>query len=133
MKLYRFTALDTQRAMNKINDMLGAEALIYSTRKIPHGVEVLAGLACDTQEEGVAGVVQLKIAESNRELIDKLNIQLQRMDESVQRLTTQINAYQEEAKVSLYRKCIRKLKNINWFKRNLNLKEGTYERQPANY
>jgi flagellar biosynthesis GTPase FlhF len=129
MKLYRFTALDTQRAMIKINEMLGAEALIYSTRKIPHGVEMLAGLACDNHEE-TASVVQLKIAESNRELIDKLNIQLQRMDESVQHLTTQIHQYQEEAKISLYKKCIRKLKSIQWFKRNL--KEGAYERQPAN-
>jgi len=131
MKLYRFTALDTQRAMTKINEMLGADALIYSTRKIPHGVEILAGLPCDSQEEGVAGVVQLKIAESNRELIDRLNIQLQRMDESVQKLTTQINEYREEAKVRFYKKWLRNLKNIHWFKKNL--KEGTYERQPANY
>lgn len=43
MKLYRFTAPNTQRAIFLVHDTLGPDALVYSTRKIPDGIEVLAG------------------------------------------------------------------------------------------
>lgn len=127
MKLYRFTALDTQRAMIKINEVLGADALIYSTRRIPCGVEMLAGHADDNREDDVASPVQLQAAESNRELIDKLNVQLQYMDESIQKLTSQIEVFREEANYSFYQKLMMKLKNLNRFKRSI--KEGAYEKQ----
>lgn len=44
MKLHRFIATTTQKAMLKISQELGPEALIYSTRSIDGGVEIVAGL-----------------------------------------------------------------------------------------
>jgi flagellar biosynthesis GTPase FlhF len=125
MKLFRFTALDTQRAMIKINEVLGADALIYSTRKIPYGIEMIVGPANDMAEENNNGQVQLESGESNRELIDKLNIQLQFMNESIQRLSMQIAFQNEKSSLSTYQKWISKLKNLNIFKKPL--REGTYE------
>lgn len=128
MKLFRFTALDTQRAVTKIHDVLGPDALIYSTRKIPYGIEMIAGPAYDKAEENTNGNIELESGESNRELIDKLNIQLQFMNESVQKLSSQIALLNEKASRNLYQKWIFKLKSLTLFKKPL--REGTYEGQP---
>lgn len=44
MKLHRFTAANNQKAILMIHEALGADALIYSTRRTAQGVEILAGL-----------------------------------------------------------------------------------------
>ncbi len=39
MKMHRFIASTNQKAIAKIHEVLGPDALIYSTKSIPDGVE----------------------------------------------------------------------------------------------
>ena len=87
MKLRRFIALDTQRAIMMAHRKLGPNALVYSTRRTPNGVEVLAGLPINDAE---TNEVEVEKTHVDKDTIDKLNIQLQLMQESIQKLTNHI-------------------------------------------
>jgi len=87
MKLRRFIALDTQRAILMVHRKLGPNALVYSTRRTANGVEVLAGLPVNDVETNDVEVEKTNV---DKDTIDKLNIQLQLMQESIQKLTNQI-------------------------------------------
>lgn len=100
MKLHRFTASDTQRAILNVHEKLGPDALVYSTRKLEYGVEVLAGLPAP--EEGVeeqapskaeASVMTTSSIDNN--VIERLNGQLQRMDDSIRKLSRNIDDLQQ--------------------------------------
>lgn len=92
MKLRRFTALTTQKALKTVNEALGPDALIYSTRRIPNGIEVIAGdPVLDNTVSEAGDVISIQANPSvDEHVIDKLNLQLQMMEESVKGLTDQI-------------------------------------------
>jgi flagellar biosynthesis protein FlhF len=107
MKIHRFTGATTQKAMAKIHEELGLEALIYSTRNVDGTIEILAALphsddnfAFETfkkeesteifpviNEEFTVGPSQAESA-----LIQKLNHQLQIMDDKVSQLSNRIQS-----------------------------------------
>ena len=133
MKLHRFTALDNHRAMFKVYETLGPEALVYSTRRIPNGVEILAGLE---QEETKASTgkqkhdsVSIQNVGPDANLLDKLNIQLQMMDENIQTLLERINTLQQ----AVVDKKVKKISHVRHFFKTIGrirqlLKEGNYGR-----
>ena len=107
MKLQRFTALDNHRAILMVHEKLGPDALVYSTRRITNGVEVLAGVANENllNEDSV----EVKDNGIDRETLDKLNMQLQVMEQTIQKLSTHISMLYQEVSNSLEKK-----KWINW-------------------
>ncbi|MEO8400361.1 MAG: hypothetical protein ABI597_01020 [Gammaproteobacteria bacterium] len=131
MKLQRFTASDTQRAILKVHKALGPDALIYSTRKIPEGIEILAGIAENVQNSKPKEV-QIQNVNFDNAVVDKLNIQLQVMEESIQNLSTHINTLNQVIAENISKNNARKwnfFKNIGRLKRFLI--EGRYGRQTA--
>lgn len=106
MKLKRFVAENNQKAMAKITAALGADALIYSTKRTDHGVEILAGLplheetmndipvempfekVLDPQPQKQAQAVQLQ---PSSDLFGSLAKQLKNMEENITQLAKQIN------------------------------------------
>ena len=101
MKLHRFTAVNNHQAMKKIHDTLGPDALIYSTRSIEHGVEIVAGLPGSEQEAGDhttfigeipnahmhTQAAPFLMQANDRELIEKLSAQVKLLDENIKSLT----------------------------------------------
>ncbi|MEP5765382.1 MAG: flagellar biosynthesis protein FlhF [Halieaceae bacterium] len=63
MKIKQFEAPDMRRAMRKVRDELGDDAVIISTRKAADNVEVLAALDYDPE---LASQLQANLAGSNR-------------------------------------------------------------------
>lgn len=94
MKLQRFIAKNIQKAVSKIHDVFGPDALIYSTRSVEGGVEIVASEACASDQINDA----LSFSESGDmqsmdfSLIEKLNSQLQTIDSNLQNLSRYINA-----------------------------------------
>lgn len=130
MKLHRFTALDNHRAILVVHQKLGPNALIYSTRRIPNGVEVLAGIS-DDQHQG-NDEVPIEKSTIDRATLDKLNIQMQVMEESIEKLSSHI--------VSLYQAMNAKSNEKKWLHWNIfkqlgrsrkSLTEVQYDQQPA--
>jgi len=107
MKLYRFTASSTQRAIFFVNDSLGPDALIYSTRKIPGGVEVLAGLPLNIDEPQaennglpveIEKINQPEIKEDNSlayQMIESFKTQIETMNQTIQSLSNNIACLQK--------------------------------------
>ncbi|RDI38538.1 hypothetical protein [Aquicella lusitana] len=120
MKLYRFVASNTHRAIFTVNDALGPEALIYSTRKIPGGVEVLAGLPLDTNEPTAQNGQPIDVDKSipheikqvdssfDYKLIESFKMQMETMNESIQALSDSIATLQKTYADKLERKKIGK-------------------------
>ena len=54
MKMKRFIAAGAHQAMEQVNDALGPDALILSTRKVSEGVEIIA--AVDYEDELLSSV-----------------------------------------------------------------------------
>lgn len=136
MKLHRFTAINNQKAMLKVHETLGPDALIYSTRTVASGVEIMAGLPLsdgeirpheitnwppeivvptqiltdhidevdevdDQCDDLFRNEAYISKAESNFELIDKLNAHLERVDEKLNRLSKNLDTrYLESLHVS---------------------------------
>lgn len=109
MKLYRFTASNVQRAITNVNDELGPDALVYSTRKIPGGVEVLAGLPFGAEEIAPNPVPsktnnkkssKKTVIESNEiivqanplnnKLLEKIKLEIETINDSIQLLSQNI-------------------------------------------
>lgn len=124
MKLYRFTASNTHKAILTINETLGPNALVYSTRKIHNGVEILAGLPLDKDdephEEKIAQPIQVektlptKAAKSQQPAVDSrmydnLKLQLETMNENLQVLSTNMSILQQAFVESMTRK-----RGFNW-------------------
>lgn len=90
MKLYRFTGPDTHKAMVKVNESLGPEALVYLTRTYKHGIEIFAGLPNEVTTLTTSKSVKINNSITDHELIESLTNQLQLMDDKIQRLNTDI-------------------------------------------
>jgi flagellar biosynthesis protein FlhF len=85
MKLHRFIADNIQKAMNKIQESLGSDALIYSTRTVNEGVEILASSSnVDVQHSDHE--------DDKQGAIEVLNSKLQTIDGNLQRLSQYISA-----------------------------------------
>ena len=87
MKLHRFVALDNHRAISMAHETLGPDALVYSTRGVPAGIEVLAGLP---ETEASTVDVPMDNVNVDREMIVKLNSQLRLMEESIEKLSAHV-------------------------------------------
>lgn len=94
MKLYRFTAPDHQKAIIKVHELIGPDALVYSTRRVHNGIEILAGLPVEENsheeiidgEKNVADELKVEDSSANQLLIQKMNERIRVMDENIQRL-----------------------------------------------
>lgn len=109
MKLHRFTALDNHRAILIVREKLGPDALVYSTRRIADGVEVLAGIPESEFRSDSSEEVPVEKSVLDRDTVDKLNLQMQMMEDSIQKLSTHI--------MTLYQamnEAAKKKKRINW-------------------
>lgn len=101
MKLHRFKAPNTQKAMQKIHEVLGSEALIYSTKSTADGIEVLAGLpnsvdVCEVEEVALADIQRLHATPKekviNHDLLSVINQKIEQTYEQVQELARKMNA-----------------------------------------
>lgn len=145
MKLYRFTAPNAQTAIFNVHESLGPDALVYSTRKILDGVEVLAGPGYGRDgvehttepdnaeavsiEKSVPAEVRAQAAPSlDQKAIESLKLQILSMSEHLQKLSSNINSLQQYVTENLIKKKPRwsLFKTIGIRK---NLKEGIYGRQ----
>lgn len=109
MKLYRFNASSTERAIFTVTESLGPNALIYSTRKVPGGVEVLAGLPFgadaiidhyqfdeyDEMQSSDQDEVKVQEAALDNSILENLNVQIQTMNKSIQILSESITVLQK--------------------------------------
>jgi flagellar biosynthesis GTPase FlhF len=106
MKLYRFTASNNQKAMMKVNEVLGLDALLYETRSTNEGVEILAGMPDDMQigredyelspNSLTSPSVIVENTLANNALIEQLQLQIKDMDENIQRLISHITVMQDQ-------------------------------------
>ena len=108
MKLYRFTASNTQRAIMIVTEKLGPNALVYSTRKIPGGIEVLAGLpfgadsivdhgqlAGHVQPDNVDDEIKVQEAVPDNKVLENIKLQVETMNDSIQMLSDSILMLQQ--------------------------------------
>lgn len=99
MKLYRFIAEDNQKAMIKAQASLGPEALIYSTKKVEEGIEVLAGIAeaiRDTAIDAEEVVIEKKLPKvkaPDQKLIESITSQFKKNDIHIKNLSVSVNVY----------------------------------------
>ena len=114
MTIHRFTGSNTQKAMAKVHEVLGDEAMIYSTRSFAGGVEILAALpdsaeskaldvsfAFEDFSQTVTAEVFPPITEDfhvsapriEDSLIQKLNSQLEMMDEKFNKLSHRLQGH----------------------------------------
>lgn len=98
MKLHRFKAINTQKAMQKIHEVLGKEALIYSTKSTADGVEVIAGLPYAVEEVEIESIspapvppVLEKEHTVSHELLAKMQQQLEHVQSQLQDIARRIN------------------------------------------
>lgn len=87
MKLQRFIAANIQKAMDKIHTAFGPDALIYSTRSVEGGIEILASHPQDDEIENSINEHQVEPT-----AIEKLNSRLQMIDTNLQNLSKYINS-----------------------------------------
>lgn len=102
MKLYKLIAADNQKAIQKVNDTFGPEALIYSTHQATGGVEILLGLPDGILENETMAqysyvekitqdTASLSSSSVESKLIENLNRQVKMMDKNIQDLLNQTN------------------------------------------
>ncbi|HUT39805.1 MAG TPA: flagellar biosynthesis protein FlhF [Gammaproteobacteria bacterium] len=60
MKMKRFSATEMRHAMQKVNDELGPDALILSSRKTEDGVEIIAAVDYEEELRGAAAMAPVK-------------------------------------------------------------------------
>lgn len=98
MRLHRITAQNNHMAMTKINKMLGPDALIYSTRSVPEGVEIVVGMP---HEEVQIEKPRINTKEEkpvvNAQEIERLNKKLHLVDENVRRISTHLENLQTDS------------------------------------
>lgn len=146
MKLYRFTASNAQQAIVTVNEALGPDALVYSTRKVPGGVEVLAGVAVandvippnvhvdmvNASIEDNKFAVDIQDASFDHKLIESLREQMEMMNSSIAALANNIATIQKTVADRIQR---RPLFNIDW-NRQIDLRKlwqvVKYARKSAN-
>jgi flagellar biosynthesis GTPase FlhF len=93
MRLYRFVALDSQRAMVMVRQQLGNNAYVYSTRSTDDGVEVIAGgdsTIMNADDLSSSEEIQVQSVGYNPKQDDKLNLYLQTMEENIIQLSNYV-------------------------------------------
>ena len=127
MKLYRFTASNAQQAIFTVNEALGPDALVYSTRKVSGGVEVLAGLAIvnenipkdlNVTEMNVAYdnnqlAVDIQDASFDHKILESVREQMELMNSSISALASSLATIQSTVAERMKR---RSFLNIDWNK-----------------
>lgn len=110
MKLHRFTASNNRKAISMVHEALGMDALIYSTRSVPEGIEMVAGLPDEAEDynEKIRTAPQYKPsvtsyadealdkAMPDTRLIENLSTQLQMMQERFDHLSRQLGKKSQE-------------------------------------
>lgn len=106
MKLHRFTASTSRKAIAMVHETLGSDALVYSTKDVPEGVEIVAGLPSYDEEYNEAKNtlqrfqdvkpqhdvgLSAKDAAPDMELFEKLNSQLQFIKDGMKSLSHQVD------------------------------------------
>ena len=114
MKLHRFIASSNQKALIMIHESLGPDALIYSTRTVENGIEIVAGMPeafdvhCDIEDDIEETPSHFKKLFSRKlkpdtkpnshsnvspdtTMYEKLNAQLQLIKDSMQSLTKYVD------------------------------------------
>jgi flagellar biosynthesis GTPase FlhF len=74
MKLYRFTAANTSRAMQDLHDSLGPDAFVYSTRRVGKGIEIIAGMEADGNAKLIDDTVDVENASTSHQLLETMNL-----------------------------------------------------------
>jgi flagellar biosynthesis protein FlhF len=95
MKLHRFVAANDQKAMFLVNQALGANALIYSTKSVTNGVEILAGLPADAQEDDAnqfVNVYQSELKNIDGKVNDSRDEEIRALQSKLDLITHQINS-----------------------------------------
>lgn len=129
MKLVKFVAENTQKAMQKVQAALGPEALVYSTQKITGGVEMLV-LSAEEQNNAVEHGNEIV---HSLQLYEKFNSQLQLMNYSIQTLSTHVNMLQQAVTQAMTKKKpVRHSLLLLLIRVKKYLTEGKYAKQPAN-
>lgn len=119
MKLYRFTAADNHRAIIKVHEALGPDAMIYTIKKTRDGIEVLAGSTNGSDEAGEKEV-HIHNATPSQQMIESMNNQIQRMDDNIKLLTSHISSLQHVMTETIRKK---KFLNFNVLKYILRIKK----------
>lgn len=143
MKLYRFIAEDNHKAMMKVQESLGPDALIYSTKKVETGIEILAGIAQRIANVNDAEEVEIdnklpKRKVPEQELAEALTSQFKKNDINIKNLSVSINVFYQimtdtsEEKSSSWAEMFKSSAILNFFKSfRKNIVEGVYGRQAA--
>jgi flagellar biosynthesis GTPase FlhF len=134
MKIHRFTAPSNQKAISMIYEALGPDALIYKTRSVPEGIEILA--SCPSEAANYNGthdvLTQLQSTNSLNStkhthedvmtdiipdvgLIEELNSQLQVVTQRIKKLSNHIAKIQKNYAADDDRKHRHKKKNTREF------------------
>ena len=112
MKLHRFIAPDSQKAMLLVQQAMGPDALVYSMQRVPEGIEILAGDSINASDEEEVPVYD------NTPLVrlmEKLNTKLQKIEETIQALSMTVNSTNETTVSPKRKKIKRKMRFHNAF------------------
>lgn len=135
MKLYRFIASDNQKAISKVHDTLGPDAMVYSTNRVEEGIEILAGLPHGLVTSKVdADEILIKDTMADQKVVEDLNQHLKTIDIHIQKLSSNINFLYQVMTGDTQKRKSKGIGFLNIFKNfraRKNLKEGMYGRQPA--
>jgi flagellar biosynthesis GTPase FlhF len=104
MKLYRFTAANTSRAMQDLHDSLGPDAFVYSTRRVGKGIEIIAGMEADGNAKLIDDTVDVENASTSHQLLETMNTQMQILEDHIKHLATHLNHIQTAMIASEQRK-----------------------------
>lgn len=108
MRLHRITATNNQKAIAKINEMLGPNALIYSTRVVPEGVEMVVGMPHskgkgEKEKEAPATRRSSKSANSESNVLafdknemEKLHEKIHSMDENMRKISSHLDKLHQD-------------------------------------
>lgn len=118
MKLHRFIASTADKGMLLAHDRLGPDALIFSTRRVSAGVEVIAGIPEVELIDGATEGVELTVENTPMsEMLDSLTLRLQEMDEKMSHLTQHMQTLAQEIALERVAKKSLKTKLLEHFDR----------------
>ena len=97
MKLHRFIASTADKGMLLAHDRLGPDALVFSTRRVSAGIEVIAGIPEVEFADGATVTSELSVENTPMsEILDSLILRLQEMDEKMSHLSQHMHTLAQE-------------------------------------
>lgn len=84
MKLHRIVAENNQKAMMKIRDLLGSDAVIFSTKTVANGVEMLASATTDAFQQNTYEMIEE--TSGNHLALEKLENKMEKLQEYVRKI-----------------------------------------------